>query len=471
MKKAAGILLSIIFIVSLAGSAWSLVYSPGAEGFAPSDFNVPEAISVRRGNFEPPYIGTVQSSPDLSIQFSVGAMYEDYGGALSVTVVNGGYRDVFLTAYRFEWVESGDVFEKYVYMSIGGGETADAGIIGIEGPPDSGVREYRMYVKLLQDRGGSYYKYMNGNDDWIPFEIGTIDVNPLGSEIDYDYVVNSELYFNRANELVTIDSPQVANAVTQSSAYRIYPESPAYNYDKLCAIFDYVSETIDYTSEPEGEDIWKEPEESLSTGTGDCEDFSLLIATMVHQVGGTPRLFLIDGHAFAGVFIGNTSRELADARDSIMAYYGTELNIHTIDDEKGYWLIADPLGSFYLGGLSVSASPTEYNEGWDWSFDDTPVLHAVDITGETYSPNIFLRPVFWMSLMIITGIILILLILALSADSHVVEDCTACGEPIEQNGAKCQYCGLQLHEACSEGVIYCLRCGNLFRPLPPPPVH
>ncbi len=37
-----------------------------------------------------------------------------------------------------------------------------------------------------------------------------------------------------------------------------------------------VNKTITYKEEPEGEDHWQQPAETLSLGTGDCEDFAIL---------------------------------------------------------------------------------------------------------------------------------------------------------------------------------------------------
>jgi len=50
---------------------------------------------------------------------------------------------------------------------------------------------------------------------------------------------------------------------------------------------DWVAINIDYTSDEErcGEDYWQTPEETLSYRTGDCEDFSILLCSLLRAYG------------------------------------------------------------------------------------------------------------------------------------------------------------------------------------------
>jgi hypothetical protein len=73
-------------------------------------------------------------------------------------------------------------------------------------------------------------------------------------------------------------------------------------------IRDWVAINIDYKSDEErwGEDYWQTPEETLSYRTGDCEDFSILLCSLLRAYGIDAEQVYValgvngeeDGHAF-----------------------------------------------------------------------------------------------------------------------------------------------------------------------------
>ena len=99
------------------------------------------------------------------------------------------------------------------------------------------------------------------------------------------------------------------------------------------------------------------------------------MAAMVTAAGGTARVYLTDNHAFAAVYIG---RDLSLLKN-IDAFYQANLSYAFFKDEFGYWLVADPLASFYLGGLPVGGVATEKNKkNYEWSII-TNKLYAIDV--------------------------------------------------------------------------------------------
>ena len=149
-----------------------------------------------------------------------------------------------------------------------------------------------------------------------------------------------------------------------------------YNIIQVCQIFDYLQEEIKYTQEPPGEDNWLSPIETLKNCSGDCEDFAMLFSALVTAKGGTARIYMTDNHAFAAVYIGDKKNAAALFQD-IESYYGVNLFFAVFEDEFGYWLVADPLGSFYLGGLPANSNangPPKENNLYSWGFVKTAFI-------------------------------------------------------------------------------------------------
>ncbi len=444
-------------------------------GFSEGDYTRPAASGGFNIEDIPSYTNSEHDSPDLNIEFLLSHFYKEYGSVISLKVTNPrgnihrDNEDIFLTDIAFEWVDTGERYSKHVNVLVEDGETVELGLLNVDGPGISGEIEYRFLVQALERQSdNTYIKLVGGDDDWMPFTPGYISVLDEIDEMEYDYEINYYHYYDKTNELVTPDSPSII--------YRARLETEqlgsVYKISKVAAIFDYANEDLTYVLEPEGEDEWQRPEELLSTMEGDCEDYSLLIAAMVNAIGGTSRMYLIEGHAFAAIYVGDTIRDLESAEDSINAYYNADLKIHYLEDETGYWIVADPLGSFYFGGAPVGSAPISGNDGWDWTFDDTDVVHAIDITGVVPEIVVWYNIIFWMFLMFITGIILIFASTYSSKKESVASDmvCSQCNMEINENPMTCPNCNARLHISCLNAGRYCPICGTMILAPPPPPI-
>ncbi|MEZ5335906.1 MAG: hypothetical protein R2741_12070 [Methanolobus sp.] len=125
-----------------------------------------------------------------------------------------------------------------------------------------------------------------------------------------------------------------------------YPGQYQYLH-QICALFDDTKENIQYISDPRGQDVWSAPGETISVGAGDCDDYAILLSSLVEAIGGTSRIYMTDTHAFAAVYIGN---ETADIADSINEYYGS-VPVYYTTDGHGSWLLLDPTSSLYAEEL------------------------------------------------------------------------------------------------------------------------
>jgi transglutaminase-like putative cysteine protease len=456
-------LVSVLFILSVVMGMLTMFSTPTARGFAETDYHAPMPFSTQTTE-APAAAGSVHTSLDILLSVSVGQIFEDYGGAVRLAIINNDTRPLFILNVSFSWVGTAIETIKAVNEEVEPGDTLDIRAVSVDGPDFSGNADYEIKVQVLEFRNNNWFQVLSGTDDWLNFPEHSILIMPLGQQADFDIDVNNYLYYHKANELINFDSLAVEMATDMATVGL----GSNYNIGKVCAIFDYVDKAITYTDDP-GEDYWYRPEDCLGNKSGDCEDYGLLISTMVHLAGGTSRLYLTQSHAFAAVYAGESQDALFEAMNGIRSYYGTSLKIHYFEDEKGYWLIADPLGSFYLGGFAVGAIPISGSDrNWTWTFTDTSTVYSIDITADSGNIPLWQSVRFWLGLVIMLGIVdIVLIVWAGSEEKDLMGDCVVCGQKITDEAKKCQQCGASYHAACAPNI--CQKCGGQFLPLPPPP--
>lgn len=464
--------LAAIFGVFLALSALMSMYSmltlPGPVEFSASDFHSPGRFDSPGLQPMPTVTGDWIHSPDVSVLISMGKIYTNYGGSVRIEIRNNGTRTMFLEKAAFQWTASGQRAEMDVHRFINASETWRIKTMAIPGPSISGSMNYRLSISLLMFRNNGWYRIINGIDNWIDFSEHSLDV--LDMPVDHEYAVehNARLYYERVNQLVDFGSVKVAGAAGNATAGL----GTGYNIGKVCAIFDYLDSNIVYTEDPGG-DKWYSPDQTLNSLKGDCEDYAMLITAMVDDIGGTSRVYLTKDHAFAAVYVGNTSAEFQAARAGIRAYYGTDVQVHAMVDETGYWLNVDPLGSFYAGGFAVGQAPTGANGGmWNSTFEGSNIIHAIDVTGLDIGVPMWLEPNFWMGMMLVFGFITVSMILWAGGETAPQKTiCHICAGEVEKRDLYvCPGCQTTYHRKCAFGQPHCMTCRAPIQFPPPPPV-
>jgi len=81
---------------------------------------------------------------------------------------------------------------------------------------------------------------------------------------------------SESNKFITPRHPEVEEAAAVAS-----PTMEASDGEKAVACQEYVFENIEYSLSKK----WKTPAETLSSGVGDCEDVTFLIASMLPNMG------------------------------------------------------------------------------------------------------------------------------------------------------------------------------------------
>lgn len=158
-----------------------------------------------------------------------------------------------------------------------------------------------------------------------------------------------------------------------------------YTIEQVSSIYNILKSGDDsrkgwsYVRDPRGRDYYNYANESLKAGdksncigAGDCDDFAILMSSLIESIGGCTRIILArnnttGGHAFAEVYLGNSSAKDNQIRAIVswlMDKYDTEKIYSHIDTESGdVWLNLDwgtdemgnahPGGPFFQGDVHI----------------------------------------------------------------------------------------------------------------------
>jgi len=128
-------------------------------------------------------------------------------------------------------------------------------------------------------------------------EIYKAEINDFKSQSKSYEEHDSGLKYPRAETITNYVEPTDSNVRNQ--ALEIVTGNPSgINADadswKIWSIFYWVSQNIQYVSDPIGQEYFQFAHETLQTKAGDCDDFSILLASMYESVGLDSALAFID---------------------------------------------------------------------------------------------------------------------------------------------------------------------------------
>ncbi len=329
------------------------------------DLTIPDIPLQQRSDFDKRPTELSDSLPgfEISSYYYYTELYEGAENVISVHVSNTGNMPVHIYQFGFMIINDNRKIARECGVNVGPGEDRMVGLIAVEVPEDLKELKLQPQVSIMaQTVSGKWHDYREQQ-----FEEVSIDVLkqvPIGEPV---YINNPENIFREINNKIEPFDPDVRSMAASSA--KKYPGQ--YNIYQICSLFDDTKRDIQYISDPRGKDIWSTPNETLTIGAGDCDDYAILLASLIESIGGTSRIYLTDNHAFATVYIGNNTEKMANA---ISKHYGP-VPVYYTTDEYGSWLILDPTSSIYAGGLPGGTAPTEQR----WTFLNTTTVTVVDI--------------------------------------------------------------------------------------------
>jgi len=152
------------------------------------------------------------------------------------------------------------------------------------------------------------------------------------------------------------------------------------NIAQVCDIWEKCYDKWTYVSDPKGFEYFSPASNTIRLGLkGDCDDFAILIASLVEAVGGKTRVILAQGangggHAYAEVYVTDNKKDFDAIAQSICKRYRCQSIAYHIEYDKDknprYWLNLDwqsnhPGGKFYDSDGTLTAY---YSNGYWYKF-------------------------------------------------------------------------------------------------------
>ena len=373
MRKLVILAITLVVVLALvmAGSFVLFLNSRSTPGFDTSSLHAPEI--VLKSPVERIQLNSSLTAPKLNLEMSwtLTPIYSGYGGVINLTVTNSDPTMIYIYGFGVTWDGSSVQTYRNSSVLIPSGQQGSLGYLFFQAPANTTGGYYTIMLEVeVQNSMHTGWKdlgaYAVSEHKYASFD------SPL-NYLNHSTTTNGAAYYSKVNKRLDMD-------VTRTIAYNILANnSNVYSIQAVADAFDWVRDHIVYTEDPT--DYWQSSSETLSWRTGDCEDYAILLAAMIDEMGGNARVNIIDGHAFPTVFVGSNASALDNISKAISSHYETQVPVYFLNDTTGYWMVIDPTGFPYAGGLATLSGPVLDNPAHSWSFVSSTWLAMVDATG------------------------------------------------------------------------------------------
>ena len=118
-------------------------------------------------------------------------------------------------------------------------------------------------------------------------------------------------------------------------------------YRQICrqlSLIKYIKENYKYVSDPSGFDYFATPTESIALMAGDCDDYSILMASVIKAIGGNVRIIWAPRHVYPELFCGDKAN-FDKYLSAIYLFFEKEIGnkkiYYRLDKNQNYWLNID----------------------------------------------------------------------------------------------------------------------------------
>jgi len=149
----------------------------------------------------------------------------------------------------------------------------------------------------------------------------------------------------RIQQKVNYTDPAVRRFAVEKSL--LYFQEYYSKYQQICrqlSLIKYVKDKYKYVSDPSGFDYFAPPTESISLMAGDCDDYSILMASVIRAIGGNVRIIWAPHHVYPELFCGDKAK-FDKFLSAIYIFFEKEIAkkqiYYRLDKNGNYWLNID----------------------------------------------------------------------------------------------------------------------------------
>ncbi|MGA1794186.1 MAG: hypothetical protein ACMUHM_09560 [Thermoplasmatota archaeon] len=299
------------------------------------------------------------------------------GIVLNLSIINIGSSRIYVERLYARPGWGGEISgEVKKYVEVDGERYMRHMLVPIPEPvPEPEESKLTILFDVLVERGRTWYRR-----EGVYWEYPVNVLEMRNTTASFELKKNPPYFYDKVNDLVKEDRVLVRSMVENDTRL-----SGDYTVQSIVEAFLFVRSSLEYIPDPDnGRNEWISPMTCLLEGGGDCEDFSILLGSIITAMGGNSRIIITSGHAFNAVYIGENESVL----DRINERFGLEIPLLIWEDELGKWLIIEPQSWLVFGWFPLDVEPIQgaadgrYIYGYDemsWGFVDSDEISVVDI--------------------------------------------------------------------------------------------
>ncbi len=127
----------------------------------------------------------------------------------------------------------------------------------------------------------------------------------------------------------------------------LYFEDYYFKFRQICrqmSLFKYIRDNFRYVNDPKDFDYFAPPQETIKLMAGDCDDYSIMMASVFKAIGADIRIIWAPRHVYPELYCGN-KKNFDNYASAIYSIFGEELDnkkiYYRIDKNNDYWINLD----------------------------------------------------------------------------------------------------------------------------------
>lgn len=138
----------------------------------------------------------------------------------------------------------------------------------------------------------------------------------------------------------------------------VYFDEYYFKFGQICrqlSLIKYIKDNYKYVRDPNGFDYFAPPQESIVLMAGDCDDYSILMASTLKAIGADVRIIWAPSHVYPELYCGN-QKTFDKYASAIYSFFEKEIGekkiYYRLDKNGDYWINIDytdiyPGSSYY----------------------------------------------------------------------------------------------------------------------------